>query len=995
MSQDQSLDTAAHEGLAGKVSRFLFGNDAFISYARRDATIYSLGLANQLTKKELSCFLDQWGTPSGKELPAIVVSTLRRSNMLILLGTERAAGSDAVKREIIEFKKTGRTIIPVSFDGALEKARWYDDLIAGISIAHESNQALETGKPSENVIDRIVNAENFTRRNKRLRNYFWITAASVVMMLLIGALVGFVIVNKANAQAKDAESRRQDAVRLADEAEGKRKTAESEANRLSNVAQQAQDLQKQAEGRAEDAVKKEAAASANAAKQEQLAIAQKKIADEQTKIADEQQQRSRRLTYIGNMQLAQQTFEQGKVDKSERLLSEFLSTEENKKLRGFEWFYLWNTVHRKQADIPVAPNATRINYVAFLPGKKQFVTADYESLRLWDANSNQTIAKVDGRFDYVSHSRDGNIIAAAIENTIKLFNAQNLTPLKGVEQWATPFRAIAFSPAQNSMLITADESEINVWEVTPEGMHRTGQTIPAPGVVSSLTFSPDGKHLGIKSSRDIEIWEIPFANKVSPLRKRAIVGSVYFLPDNQTIGYIEGDAFVLWDFKSQRIVNSFRFKVGVQALPSPDQEIMAVMSPDGQVLAAAARDGVSYGGGVKTWDIKTGNSLIVFDGIGLHGDVTALAFSEDAKTLAIGSNGKVQLSDATALHAIKELQPKEDFHELYGIAANENVLVTSSQSSLYFWNSDTGQFEGKRERKTYGEVFLSSKGSTNLSVIPSPNNKGKHQVKYFDSPTGPGRILGEADDRQVAISPDGKTVVVGRFDHDKYECDAGCLEFWHVASGTKTSGTRPKKKFKVPSYGAFPVVFSPNGKLLIFRNNLVDGHSIEILDVATKRSLAIIAEFNEGDYSSFAFSPDGNTLAIGRKDSTVNLWDVSSLYKTAPPADATEEWNPGDKHFIAQLEGHTGMVKYVAFSRDGQTLATASADGTVKLWDTRFYQPVLTLNVSSGEVDLVAFSADGQSLITADWAEGRRYSIKFWRAADPEAVVYRMTGLQD
>ncbi len=36
----------------------------------------------------------------------------------------KAASSDAVKKEIIEFKKTKRTIIPVSFDGALEKAEW-------------------------------------------------------------------------------------------------------------------------------------------------------------------------------------------------------------------------------------------------------------------------------------------------------------------------------------------------------------------------------------------------------------------------------------------------------------------------------------------------------------------------------------------------------------------------------------------------------------------------------------------------------------------------------------------------------------------------------------------------------------------------------------------------------------------------------------------------------------------------------------------------------
>jgi hypothetical protein len=72
MKKDQSIDKGHQSapgtkspdtGLIAKVSRFLFGNDAFISYARRDATVYSLGLANELTKEGLSCFLDQWGTP--------------------------------------------------------------------------------------------------------------------------------------------------------------------------------------------------------------------------------------------------------------------------------------------------------------------------------------------------------------------------------------------------------------------------------------------------------------------------------------------------------------------------------------------------------------------------------------------------------------------------------------------------------------------------------------------------------------------------------------------------------------------------------------------------------------------------------------------------------------------------------------------------------------------------------------------------------------------
>jgi WD40 repeat protein len=983
------------EGVVAKASRFLFGNDAFISYARRDATIYSLGLANQLTKKELSCFLDQWGTPAGKELPADVISTLKRSNMLILLGTERAAGSEAVKREIIEFKKTGRTIIPVSFDGALERATWYGDLIAGISIAHESKQALETGKPSETVIDRIVNAENFTRRNKRLRNYFWTTAASVVVMLLVGALAAFLIVRQANAKAADAETRSQAATRQADEAEKRRQTAESEAQRLSTVAQEAQDLQKKAEGRADEAAQKEAEATANAREQQQLAVEQRRIADEQTRIADEQQERSRRLTYIGNMQLAQQSFEMGKTDRSQRLLSEFTPKNESEDLRGYEWFHLWRTLHRKLVELPITGKVTRINSVAFSPTRQEFVTADNQSLKLWkadDLTSNQIIAKFDGSFDHVTYSRDGGMIAAknADLNAINVWKAQDLTLIKGTDEWPKELRAMAFSPTQNSMLVTADDKEIIVWEVTSNEIRRTGQGVPSIPDISSITFSPDGKYLGVSSPTAIEVWDVPFTNKIGLGEPEELFNSPVVFRDNQTVGFLEGLVFKLWDFKTRTFKNNFKLSAGVQSLPSPDQNITVALSPNGRFLATGELEGVAYGGGVKVWDVRTGESLGTFDGIGLNGEVTALAFSNDGKTLAIGSQGKVQLSDATPAHSVKELQAIEEERRAKPIiSADGNVLLTISERVVFFWSTRTEQLERKYARPA-GKMVLSPDGSKYVTTVET--KKGTWSVQLFDSRTQAplGEPLGETSEQTVVFSPDGKSIAVGSTNHENYECDAGCLQFWDIASGTKTSGTRPAQKNKIPSYGAVPLLYSPNGRLLVFRNNLVDGHSIDLLDVATKRSLAIIGDYSEGDFTSFAFSPDGNTLAIGGEDSTVSLWDVSSLYK-ARATGVAEEWKVTDKHFIARLEGHTGSVRSVAFSRDGQTLATASEDETVKLWDTRFYQPLLTLKGYKGSVDFVSFSGDGRSLITSDTGRnGKGYSVKFWHAAAKEDVAAQL-----
>jgi WD40 repeat protein len=126
--------------------------------------------------------------------------------------------------------------------------------------------------------------------------------------------------------------------------------------------------------------------------------------------------------------------------------------------------------------------------------------------------------------------------------------------------------------------------------------------------------------------------------------------------------------------------------------------------------------------------------------------------------------------------------------------------------------------------------------------------------------------------------------------------------------------------------------------------------------------------------SGVSFSPDGQRLASASQDLTVKVWDVVM---------GAEGRQAGGKEVLS-LEGHTAPVTSVAFSPDGKRLASGSHDRTVKVWDAKTGQELLTLKGHTNTVTCAAFSPDGKRLASGagDYDEGKKQSlgceVKVW-----------------
>lgn len=570
--------------------------------------------------------------------------------------------------------------------------------------------------------------------------------------------------------------------------------------------------------------------------------------------------------------------------------------------------YLKNSFYKVIATQP-----SGITSAALSPDGSEILTGSWDgSIQIWGKNGKNgtPILNIKNSKDdvtSVAFSPDGELIlAGSMDGTVKIWNrmAEAVFTKAGLEYVSS----VAFSPDGEYVLCGSSDNTARLWHLEnaePERIFKHDHE------VTSVAFSPKAR-LFITGSRDktARIWDYE-NNFKKELYHGYSVTCAAFSPDGKHVltGSEDNNAR-LWSLETWRVQQVFPHDGSIQQV---------AFSPDGDLVLTASKDKTA-----RIWDFK-GTLLYILKG---HKEtVTAFLYHPETENIITVSQDKT-LRRWYIHRELEKVLKHPDGIECLAYSPNGMHIFTGSFDNIgRLWSTD-GRLVREFKHRDVVEAALFLPDNKHILTASADNH-----VRLWDYGARVIRSVKLEDSiESLALSPDSVYFLTGTTN--------GNVALWQLKD---PAGQEFKKEWDraYPGSSIESVRFSPpEGKRIFIGINRgisspgiildLDGDLIEKID-------------NTDGLESAVYSPDGQSVFIGRSSGEGCLWSVQ-----------------GSK-IICGFKHHN-IIEAADFSPNGKFILTGSKDGSACLWNLK--GDLLQLYYHMQEVEAVAFSPHGNRVVT-------------------------------
>ncbi len=635
--------------------------------------------------------------------------------------------------------------------------------------------------------------------------------------------------------------------------------------------------------------------------------------------------------------------------------------------------YVWDMQQHPPISYTLEDHAAIVQAVTFTPDDRTLITAaNDQTVRLWDMADLEaephTLHAAGEQVTALARSPDGVWLATSTISETGEFDLQTQTwettqqtylwnlrqatrPPTVLTGHTQPVTQMAFSPDSRRLVTASADATLRLWDVTrlraePRILSRHG------AILNTVGFSPDGRWLATAGSdMTVSVWDMTSLEDENgedePLHLRGHefdIQALAFSPDGRWLASVSADQTVrLWNMRNLRAT-------GLVLREHQNVVTTLAFSPDGRWLATGGWHPIIY-----LWDLHDPTREPT-ELIGHEKSISALRFSPDSRRL-------VSAGDTVRLWNTRN--PTADSQVLY----RSNLVIGMMAMSA----------DGQTIAATIGYTATAILSSTNPMseplLLPSPPDTQMHTIALsadgrrlvsasnqsaeallwdlhnpaaeplrFSPPGGQGAERALQNINDVALSPDGTTLVTAHVD--------GRLMVWDAQNPDAT----PRIWAELPQgYAAAMLAISPDGRWLGMA--VIDGKAW-LLSLDDLQGAPLLVESDDGSrIEQLTFSDAGRWLATGTSGEQVQVWDLQQPER-APLSFAgfagsggalafshDEQWLLfSDEQGIrmvslthptedaVRIRGHAGLVSSIAIAPDDAWFVSSSFDGTVRLW---------------------------------------------------------------